>query len=496
MLIDCVEKQLENNYEVKMIVNNEIKGFLPVTLHYIDNHEIIYYEISSKQPIKRIFEHNEMNYNELTSLLFQLYKILMQAEEYLINTNHILINPDYIYMNMETQEIYVTFYPECKTDVKTQFQSLSEYILNRVNHADEKAVFLAYQIYRNTRNTNFILEEILNAALYCNEDERVVCETEQKEEQREKQKENSALYFYNKENNRTVDTEEITEKDMDSEDKTGNVKRDGENEKNHRAKKWKEAGVKKKKGHKREYKILVSTMAGIFVFIYLKIECLLPNTITYQQYLIIVGILGMTGMGCIVKICMEQAKAKLEEEKEQEWEEEITELEEASDKTEITVKDEYEEDFTQEEQDSIQIYDFLSSGRMSNSLVAEENSYMTEGYERENDYSGDTMLLGSTERQIDKALSGKIQGKNVTYSLNQLPVTIGKKEDCVDIVIAHSSISRMHARFFEKDGDIYLEDLNSTNGTFKNGLRLEANETVKVEPDDEISFSKFVFTYH
>ena len=58
------------------------------------------------------------------------------------------------------------------------------------------------------------------------------------------------------------------------------------------------------------------------------------------------------------------------------------------------------------------------------------------------------------------------------------------------------SISRMHARFLEIDNQIYLEDLNSTNGTYKNSIPLEIGETVKVSIGDEIRFADIIFNYY
>ena len=56
----------------------------------------------------------------------------------------------------------------------------------------------------------------------------------------------------------------------------------------------------------------------------------------------------------------------------------------------------------------------------------------------------------------------------------------------MDLVLEDLSVSRMHARIIKQGADVYLEDLNSTNGTFKNGLRLEPYERRKLETGDEI----------
>ncbi len=65
----------------------------------------------------------------------------------------------------------------------------------------------------------------------------------------------------------------------------------------------------------------------------------------------------------------------------------------------------------------------------------------------------------------------------------------------VDIVIKDSTISRIHARFTKQENKIYVTDMNSTNGTFKNGLRLEPNETVLIEQGDELRFGRLTFCY-
>ena len=110
---------------------------------------------------------------------------------------------------------------------------------------------------------------------------------------------------------------------------------------------------------------------------------------------------------------------------------------------------------------------------------------------------GDTVLLGNVGENLEKRiLQAMIKGKNMVYQIDHLPFTVGKLGGCVDLELKDDSISRMHARFFEQEGKMYLEDLNSTNGTFKNGMRLDANETVKVEVEDEISFAKLTFVYH
>ena len=47
-----------------------------------------------------------------------------------------------------------------------------------------------------------------------------------------------------------------------------------------------------------------------------------------------------------------------------------------------------------------------------------------------------------------------------------------------DIPLAHETVSRRHARLIVGPGEMHLEDLGSTNGTFVDGQRIDGSRTV------------------
>ena len=67
---------------------------------------------------------------------------------------------------------------------------------------------------------------------------------------------------------------------------------------------------------------------------------------------------------------------------------------------------------------------------------------------------------------------------------------IGKKYDEVDVCISEPSISRKHAKITIDKKGIWLQDLDSTNGTFLNGNRLLPGEKTKIDESCEIRFGK------
>ena len=76
------------------------------------------------------------------------------------------------------------------------------------------------------------------------------------------------------------------------------------------------------------------------------------------------------------------------------------------------------------------------------------------------------------------------------FELSTFPVHVGKLKGSDRMVIEEESVSRVHAKIREENGRIYLQDLNSTNGTYVNGIRLEALEEMAIHREDELQFGK------
>lgn len=83
----------------------------------------------------------------------------------------------------------------------------------------------------------------------------------------------------------------------------------------------------------------------------------------------------------------------------------------------------------------------------------------------------------------------------IVIQLDGETCTIGKKRGEAELVLEDFSVSRIHARISKEQENMYLEDLNSTNGTYKNGLRMQPYEKRKLEEGDEIKIGKVVLIY-
>lgn len=96
------------------------------------------------------------------------------------------------------------------------------------------------------------------------------------------------------------------------------------------------------------------------------------------------------------------------------------------------------------------------------------------------------------EDELSYCLKWKEGHFSKEYHLTEFPVTVGKMKDSVQLYIEDASISRFHARFQEKENAVILQDLDSTNGTYVNGRKLEPGEEIPIRVNDEIQFGKII----
>jgi hypothetical protein len=66
-----------------------------------------------------------------------------------------------------------------------------------------------------------------------------------------------------------------------------------------------------------------------------------------------------------------------------------------------------------------------------------------------------------------------ISKKGVTFDIGP-EITVGRAAGCQVALIDDTYVSQLHARVFERSGQVYVEDLGSTNGTYVNGHRVSA----------------------
>jgi hypothetical protein len=77
------------------------------------------------------------------------------------------------------------------------------------------------------------------------------------------------------------------------------------------------------------------------------------------------------------------------------------------------------------------------------------------------------------------------------FLLEQEATTVGRSPDC-DVFLDDVTVSRRHAQVLRRDGQFFIEDKGSLNGTFLNRRRIES---APLEDGDELQIGKYKLTF-
>lgn len=156
------EEILQQNFRVQMIKENHIDGLLNTHIQSNDCIPSFYYDISGLQSLRVILESSTLTYHLLCRILLGLHTTLQSMEKYMLTYDQLLIDLEYIYMSPDYSSVCFCYYPLYQRDFYSSVQHLFEQMLKLVDHTDEKSVFLAYSIHKESLNSDFNIKKLLS----------------------------------------------------------------------------------------------------------------------------------------------------------------------------------------------------------------------------------------------------------------------------------------------------------------------------------------------
>lgn len=459
IILRCGMAQPDKSYQCKLLTSDKIGEILRCSLRHVNGESYFYYEISSKTTLENLYRGRQMSFEQVRDLLEQLYGIYCKLGDYFMEETKLVLLPQFIYYDLTYKKYIGLYYPDYEED---RFgETLMNFLLEHADNQDERLTDCVYQMYERMEEDSFSLEEAL----------WILNEEEEKGEQ-----EKPVAPF-------SIDT--VPEPDLGPEPEPfrsaypqdfsdNSLKEDG----SALQKKRECAATRRKKKSLRYPCLAVFSVLGIagIVCIYGLYD------LSEEEILTLLGCGGVMGV-CLLVGLAGIMKGGVKETRKKGAREDYGEMPE-------------EERFAAAEIVSLENVLSRDMDMPKNMPLgrSEREGFVEKITETEEQQYGNTVFFDSARTAEYKLYA--LDKKNKRHiELTHFPYTVGKMAGCVDCVLMDDSISRMHARF-EKVGDtIQLTDMNSTNGTYRNGLRMQPQETVEIEPGDEIRFGNLNYCY-
>ena len=456
IILRCELSQPDKSYQCKLLTSDKVGEILRCSLRHVNGESYFYYEISSKTTLENLYHSRQMSFEQVRDLLEQLYEIYCKLGDYFMEETKLVLLPQFIYYDLARKKYIGLYYPDYEED---RFgEALMNFLLEHTDNQDERLIDCVYQMYERMEEDSFSLEDALwlleEAKEKIGEAEKLVAPFPV-----------DAVSEPKSEVLRPAYPQDFSDKSFRDDESDLQEKR--------------ECAVTPRKKKSLCYPCLaVFSVLGIA-----GIACIYGlYDLSEEEILTLLGCGGVMGV-CLLVGLVGIVKGSVKEARKKEARKDYEEM--AEEKRFATTEIVSLENVLSRDMDMPKNMSLERS---------EREEFAGRAIETEEQQCGNTVFFDGARTTEHKLYA--LDKKNKKHiELTRFPYTVGKMAGCVDCVLTDDSISRIHARF-EKVGDtIQLTDMNSTNGTYRNGLRMQPQETVEIEPGDEIRFGNLNYCY-
>ena len=437
MIIPCPPEAVTESYQYRMLEMNRIEGLLPCGLRYIDGERYLYYDTTGKLSLKGLYEGRKLPGKEFYKLLGDSEKVCGSLAGYLLDEQHVVLSEDQIFYDFGSGSYYFTYYPGEVTTPEV-FRFLAE----EIEPEDKRAAASAYRLCAEADGSRQALREAIREEVEAKdlpdlwEEAQASFQTEEPPETRKQ-----------------LESQMPDKKSLIGRERPFVKERDEVPQAREETKQEKGTFLAPKQ-ILVEVLLIILLLGGAGALI--AVPFLLYVSQRERRLCTAGAILLLAAAGLMITELI--LKVRRHRKQRQNEEQRLTTTYSESDEKDIPL---------------------FGAGGKEEYRIKDEDECNT---------------IRFSEQETTGRLYGRDRGNRI--DLRTLPITIGKAQAYSDIVLGDPSVSRVHARIYKgEDGCIEIRDLNSTNGTWINGMRLEPNEKRRVQRGDEVRFGSLEYEY-
>lgn len=437
--------------EYKMIQSNHVGGLLQFHSRQINGIDMYYYNITAKQQLSKLYTYLPIRWEDVEMICKGISLAVSELNRYMLDLEKVILDVDCIYMDAASKELYFAYYPcgsfcTVNENMPTGFQEgvkrLFEYILERFDHtACKEQLMQLYGIYQRVAQGDYDAERM---------DELIITQ-ERDERPSPKQDDNAALDDSVTQQHKTENGMLVSE-DMRQNDHHTSVKiqaippqilEDEEETLNQSA-----AAVQKAVKYIAVAAAFVSAAKLLF-------PQLLPLPFRPGVSLVIAVMAAILyfAVSRIPRYYFERLRIR-------------------------RVEQPYE--LERNAQGKEERNEVLAGSGGPDEKEDKETVLLSEYLNRSDPAAVSLKLLARSDGMKD-------------ILVQTLPCLIGGMGERCNCIVKDALISRIHCCIVQDGETYYIEDLNSTNGTFVNGKRLAPNSRIPLKNKDEVQLAVHLY---
>ena len=396
------------------------------------------------------------------------------VDEYMLDLDRVILKPQHIYVSLANKKYSFMYSPIAgNSDFYDNMRSLFEYILERFDHSVEKSSLVRfYEIYQRILVRDYTPRNLMS---FFENDDNTQIDIEDDDNKHVGKTYHDAVQTWNGEINRMKSESEAVDYGKERTTKDITCKTDENSQ--HKGKIIKDVlpetaeDNKSNKSSKKAVFVMKAVGAVIllnaFLSMFLKTYAVVKLNTAASVICIIAGILIFYVSGKVADIIGEIAS-----------EDKVTEDELIPYRMHNNTDKSYERKPEDEEEQEIKVsHTMLLSDYLK---MLKDNKLTLSLLDNK-----DNRLYMKNEEAYEQPLENI---EPVKY-----PCTIGSLEGSADIFIDSPVISKMHACLLKEDDKFYIEDMNSTNGTYINDERIAMHSKTRIADGDILRVAAYNF---
>lgn len=452
----------EEDFALRMMTENATDAFLPMELRRLDGQTYLYYNISGMQSMEVLYGEKPIDRKTFREFIWQLHAAIKESGELFLPGDGICLEPTSVFWELGTGRWKFLYMPGQETGQPAQMQGereiFAEFLVMHIDYEDKELTETVYRFYEEMcAGMNFPWGE-LALGMAAQEKEQLGSE-------------NDVL-------SGEMPPERV-EREEDWEGEFGRRTYDGSMGEEHPVSEWnaretEPAGIREIEGGEtgEEWRLTAGSRKWKPQMIpWIVLGAAIALTIVSGKLMPVIALYSgaASGVFAVILLVVSIRRKKRGGDGGEEAREAVYEC---------------EMEYTRD----------TEPGNFGAQPLERGAEYGTEYGGRGFAADEKTVYMEIGEKQ-ERKLYGIGKYKRQKIFLEKLPCLVGKDKTRADHVIADSSVSRMHAKFSMEGGTVWMQDLNSTNGTYHNGMRLKPNERVTLEAEDEVAFGRAQFVF-
>lgn len=146
-----IQGEGEETLADRMFMYQDIPGFLPMEITWINGRKEYIYDISGKVSLSQYLSEQEITKKELKNIINQLIHLCDLVQEYLLEGNKVVCHEDYIYIDRRTGQASGIYQENSPHGGVAAIGALLEFIMKKIDAKDEALAFFVYGLHKLTK---------------------------------------------------------------------------------------------------------------------------------------------------------------------------------------------------------------------------------------------------------------------------------------------------------------------------------------------------------